>query len=402
MSFALNKEIFKKSIQVKAIKIKAKHIGDIKKELKNLILKIPSVKPIVPCTKDEKFVLLMADCPRPFLEKYDCVQEDYTLNLDYSNFTSQQVLSDLLPTKMDIPSSYESVGHIVHLNLRDEQLPYKMAIGQVFLDKLPNIRTIVNKTTLLNTENPFRILPFELIAGESDFVAKLNESGCKFEFDYSKVYFNSRLQMEHLRLVNLFKPSEYVADVFAGIGPFAVPAAKKCVVFANDLNPDSYFYLKHNASLNKVTARLYSFNLDGNEFIRKSLAMLNDHKSEMENNLNKKNSRAKKAKIELADNLLFDHYILNLPTTAIEFLGSFANIWPAGSKLPMIHVYGFYKGKDQSLAQPSLLKRINIALGRDELSPFNNLSFFDVRNVAPHKNMYCISFKLPAEIGYKQ
>lgn len=44
-----------------------------------------------------------------------------------------------------------------------------------------------------------------------------------------------------------------LGDVFAGIGPFAVPAAKKgCRVVANDLNPNSFDFLKVNVKLNKV------------------------------------------------------------------------------------------------------------------------------------------------------
>lgn len=46
-----------------------------------------------------------------------------------------------------------------------------------------------------------------------------------------------------------------VADVFAGVGPFALPAGKKgCGVFANDLNPNSYKYLQVNINDNKVWA----------------------------------------------------------------------------------------------------------------------------------------------------
>lgn len=39
-----------------------------------------------------------------------------------------------------------------------------------------------------------------------------------------QVYWNSRLEAEHNRLVSSFQPSDVVVDIMAGIGPFAVPA----------------------------------------------------------------------------------------------------------------------------------------------------------------------------------
>jgi tRNA (guanine37-N1)-methyltransferase len=52
----------------------------------------------------------------------------------------------------------------------------------------------------------------------------------------------------------MFQPDDVVADVFAGVGPFALPAAKKgCAVLANDLNPESYKYLHLNIKDNKVS-----------------------------------------------------------------------------------------------------------------------------------------------------
>ena len=82
---------------------------------------------------------------------------------------------------------------------------------------------------------------------------ELIEGGCLFKFDFSKVYWNSRLETEHKRLVDLFQPGEVVCDLMAGIGPFALPAGKKGVfVFANDLNPECYAYMKKGITQNKV------------------------------------------------------------------------------------------------------------------------------------------------------
>lgn len=42
-----------------------------------------------------------------------------------------QLLEALLPDGMTIPTGFETVGHIAHLNLRDEHQSYKKLIAQV-------------------------------------------------------------------------------------------------------------------------------------------------------------------------------------------------------------------------------------------------------------------------------
>lgn len=71
---------------------------------------------------------------------------EYEVNLTYDNFKADEVLRTLLPDGVEAPRSFECVGHIAHVNLKEEQEPYKNLIGQVLLDKnRPTIRTVVNK-----------------------------------------------------------------------------------------------------------------------------------------------------------------------------------------------------------------------------------------------------------------
>jgi hypothetical protein len=72
-------------------------------------------------------------------------------------------MQEVLPEGVDVPSSFETVGHIAHFNLRDEQVPYQAIIGQVCLDKNPTIKTVVQKVGEI--ENEFRVFAMKIIAG---------------------------------------------------------------------------------------------------------------------------------------------------------------------------------------------------------------------------------------------
>lgn len=137
--------------------------------------------------------------------------------------------------------------------MREQYLPYKKIIAHVILDKNPTVRTVINKTDDVGTESKYRTFTYEVLAGPDDMNVELKENECTFKFDYSKVYWNSKLETEHSRLIRLFRPGDVVCDVMAGIGPFAIPAGKKGVfVFANDMNPESYRCLEGAIKTNKV------------------------------------------------------------------------------------------------------------------------------------------------------
>ena len=121
------------------------------------------------------------------------------------------------------------------------------------MDKNPGIKTVINKIDIVGAESEFRTFKCELLAGNPSLDVETRLLNCTFRFNYSKVYWSSRLTSEHERIVNLFQEGEVVCDVMAGVGPFAVPAGKKGVfVWANDLNPDCYTSLKEAISRNKV------------------------------------------------------------------------------------------------------------------------------------------------------
>ncbi|XP_058070974.1 tRNA (guanine(37)-N1)-methyltransferase 2 isoform X2 [Magnolia sinica] len=265
--------------------------------LNGYLLDKARVKPITedPSCERNRYVILserikqpdLSDIPDQTLDalKKLCKIEviPYSLTLGYSYWGADHILKQVLPPGVEVPSSFETIGHIAHLNITGELLPYKDVIARVIYDKnQPRIKTVVNKVGTITNE--FRVPKFEILVGKDDMVSEVKQYGATFKLDYGLVYWNSRLEHEHIRLVSQFRAGDTICDMFAGIGPFAIPAAQKgCVVYANDLNPNSTHYLKVNAKVNKVEDRVHVYNMDARAFMYHLLAVpVCDVKSESE------------------------------------------------------------------------------------------------------------------------
>lgn len=349
----------------------------------------------------------------------------FDMQLTYDNWDYQTMCSAILPLSVlddDIPSSFTVCGHLAHMNLRTEFLPYKYLLAELVLDKSNGIKTVVNKTDDVGADSLFRTFPMELLAGEDNTIVQIKEADCRFTFDFAKVYWNTRLSHEHERIVAKFQPGEAVCDLMAGVGPFALPAGKKGVfVWANDLNPDSFSALRDNIIANKVQPFVTAFNEDGKMFIKKAINDLYTmHCSPKDNPvvLPAEKPRFRKdpalripapepKKIPLP--ATFAHFVMNLPATAVSFLGAYRGCYQGLEKpfeegkfeMPMIHVHTFHRETDESPledAERAICAEVSEALGAPMTA--ENVDVHDVRRVAPNKGMYCASFRLPEEAAF--
>ncbi|BFZ07905.1 hypothetical protein BsWGS_10944 [Bradybaena similaris] len=434
----LQRDAFTKTVKIPALKMLKSDINRSQKVLKPLLLKVRKLKPVVDVndsSSEKSRCLILLD---PDKLHDDSLSQDqkmqlqnlgldinnpdtFEVELNYNNWTLSDVMRAILPSDHDSVSSFTQIGHIAHLNLKDEILPYKHLIGEVILDKVPTVKTVVNKIGAI--DNTFRIFQMDLLAGEEKYVTQIKEHGFVFELDFSKVYWNSRLSTEHANLTNLIKKSSVVYDVFAGIGPFTIPLTKKrrCTVFANDLNPSSFEYLKRNIDLNKLVGRpVHTYNMDGREFIKSVL------RNNIIDRIKSANAEVNKALSAEADggsseaiepdtpaqshleitrtiaeqqDVAHSYVIMNLPALAVEFLDSFVSIlhdMPAELKvphilepfLPQVFCYTF---SPRNYLSEDFQARVEKILGQPLPHP---LGVRLVRNVAPNKEMVCLSFKL--------
>lgn len=261
-------------------------------------------------------------------------------------------------------------------------------VGEVMLGQQNSTRTVVNKTDSI--DNTFRFFKMELLAGEDNMITTVHENGCTFTFDFSKVYWNSRLHTEHERVVGMLKGGDVVVDVFAGVGPFAIPAAKRgCTVYANDLNPNSYEALVENSKKNGIISQLHAYNLDGRVFLREVIPKLIDNSLKMHTE---------------PVPVICSHIIMNLPAIAVQFLDTLKGLFLSVPydrrntiKLPTVHCYCFSKSEEPDKDSREMVEK---SLGTHLLE--DTYSVFNVRQVAPNKVMMRVSFHLPPHIAFSE
>ncbi|KAJ8593255.1 hypothetical protein M405DRAFT_731817 [Rhizopogon salebrosus TDB-379] len=437
MNTTLDRDAFKKTILVLAARVPAAKTGYLlnSEVMRKSLMDLPKLRSVLRDPHDDHARLVLLNVPedaalspevRNFLREQSATLSTHNVHLTYDYWTADEILHSILPEELckGSPSGFAITGHLAHMNLNKEYLPYKHIIGQIVLDE----STVVNKLDSIDTK--YRFFQMELLAGEPNYVVEHHESNCRFTFDFTQVYWNSRLHTEHDRLVQLFQPSDVIADVFAGVGPFAIPAAKRgCAVFANDLNPESARYLSQNIVDNKVTSLVRASCEDGRDFIKRVVGRAMDHPFHAYTGpkLSKMQEKEQKRRLQLpksspasaiasvdqstgikhlSPRQAISHFVMNLPDSAIDFLDCFRGIFSgsAGERdlsgiytnMPMVHCHCFTRELQPDMAEADIRQRVESKLGHK----LEEVTLHMVRSVAPNKDMYCISFRLPRDVAF--
>jgi tRNA (guanine37-N1)-methyltransferase len=148
--------------------------------------------------------------------------------------------------------SLERLGDIVIVDEDDGERAREIAEA-VMASDVP-CETVLNRASPI--EGELRVRRWDVLAGNGTETVH-REYGHEFLLDVAEVYFSPRLATERHRVVEQVAPDETVVDMFAGVGPYAVPmAARGADAIACDLNERAVEYLRENAERNGVADRV--------------------------------------------------------------------------------------------------------------------------------------------------
>ncbi|MFW5977882.1 MAG: class I SAM-dependent methyltransferase [Halohasta sp.] len=163
--------------------------------------------------------------------------------------------------------SLERLGDVVIVDEDDPDRADEIAEA-VMASDLP-ARSVLNRASKIKGE--LRVRDWEVLAEREDTARSPTETvhreyGHEFLVDLAAVYFSPRLATERHRVVDQIQPGERVLDMFAGVGPFAIPAASRgAEVVAVDLNETAVDYCRENARRNGVCDSLTAISGDVRE-----------------------------------------------------------------------------------------------------------------------------------------
>lgn len=151
-----------------------------------------------------------------------------------------------------LPSGFERMGHVAIVSIPPELTNRADEIARVLLE-LKGVRTVALREGSISGRD--RRPRLRVIAGDSQTETLHHENGCLFKLDIARVMFSSGNIYERERLPKLVGEGETVVDLFAGVGQFSIPIAKHAKpskIYATELNPVAYGYLRENIRINRV------------------------------------------------------------------------------------------------------------------------------------------------------
>ena len=196
---------------------------------------------------------------------------------------------------------------------------------------------------------------------------------------------------ERERIVKKLKTKDLVFDVFAGVGPFIIPAWKLgCEVYGNDINPDAIHWMNVNLQLNQTKNssfdNVHLSNVDGRDFLNQIVfPRIESFQDEIINDTEKQWC--------FSDNKIV--ILMNLPELASTFLDVFPPWLTKTSderhqwKIP-IYIYCYIFSKVEPEAQ-EIYQRFQENLPNVES---DRIRYRFVRRVSPSKDMFCVEILL--------
>lgn len=284
--------------------------------------------------------------------------------------------------------SYERLGDIVLLH--EDDMDRATRIAEAVMESALPAKTVANRASKVTGE--FRTRDWEVLAGD-DTTTVHREYGCEFALDIADVYFSPRLATERHRVTEQVESSERVFDMFAGVGPFAIPAATRGArVVGVDVNPVAVEFLRENADRNDVAERVTAIEGDVRNVVASSSRVArdalrpSDHASGPEAREQTKRSDGVREVATDYENRA-DRIVMNLPHTAGEFLDTAVSL--AGDEC-VIHYYDIQHDDDPFRAGE---RAIRAAADGYEIDIEARRT---VRSYAPHELNVCLDVRLRA------
>lgn len=221
-------------------------------------------------------------------------------------------------------SGVDVVGDIAIVRLTEFSASEKKKIAGALLSELKNVRVVMAQEGGIEGEHRLRRLRH--LAGERRTLTVHRENGCAFRVDVAKCYFSPRLSTERLKVAELVKTRERVLNMFAGVGPFSIPIAKRTGAKVTS------------CELNAVAARLH---------------VENDRLNKVESLVTVLQGDA--ARLPEMTGLKFDRVLMPHPSESDRFLPTAFRMAKKGAT---IHYYRHILGEDENEAKDRLREEL--------------------------------------------